>query len=85
MKKSALLLVLLASTFLVRSQTFGCTSGDCVNGHGTYVWDSYVGDKTYTGNWKNGKMDGYGLFLSPFGGRIHVNFKQGILDGWAIV
>jgi|JI10StandDraft_1071094.scaffolds.fasta_scaffold302102_1 hypothetical protein len=37
------------------------------------------------GNWKNGKMDGYGLFLSPFGGRIHVNFKQGILDGWAIV
>ena len=31
------------------------------------------------GNWKNGKLDGYSLFLSPFGGRIHANFKLGLL------
>ena len=37
------------------------------------------------GNWKKGKLDGYSLFLSPFGGRIHVNFNNGLLEGWAIV
>lgn len=62
MKKTALLFVLLASTFWVRAQTGRCTSGDCVNGYGTYVWDSYVGDKTYTGNWKNGKQNGMGKY-----------------------
>ncbi len=62
MKKTALLFVLLASTFLVRAQTGKCTSGDCENGYGTYVWDSYDGDKTYIGNWKNGKPNGMGNF-----------------------
>ena len=40
MKKSALLLVLLASTFLVTAQTNKCTFGDCQNGKGTYVYDN---------------------------------------------
>ena len=55
MRKSVILLVLLASTFLVTAQTGKCTSGDCENGYGTYDW--YSG-KTYTGNWKNGKQNG---------------------------
>jgi hypothetical protein len=31
------------------------------------------------GNWKDGKLNGYSLFLSPLGGRIHANFKLGLL------
>jgi hypothetical protein len=62
MKKITIILVLLASTFFVTAQTGSCQTGDCVNGYGTYVWDSYVGDKTYTGNWKNGKQNGMGKY-----------------------
>lgn len=36
------------------------------------------------GNWKNGNY-GYGLFLLHDLAEEYVNFKQGILDGWAIV
>lgn len=37
------------------------------------------------GTWKKGKMDGYGIFLTPFGGKVHALFKNGVLDGWSIV
>ena len=37
------------------------------------------------GNWKNGDLDGYALFISPFGGKIHCNYNKGILDGFVIV
>ena len=44
--KKLLLLVLLTSTFLVTAQIDKCTSGDCENGKGTFVYGngSYQGD-----------------------------------------
>lgn len=37
------------------------------------------------GNWKKGRLNGYALFISPFGGKIHSNYKEGKLEGWVIV
>ena len=36
-----------------------CISGDCENGHGTFLWPN--GDE-YAGLWKNGNMDGQGTY-----------------------
>ena len=37
------------------------------------------------GNWKKGRLNDYALFISPFGGKIHANYRDGKLDGWVIV
>lgn len=37
------------------------------------------------GNWLNGFLNGYALFVSPFGTKIHTNYKSGFLHGWAIM
>ena len=39
-----------------------CTSGDCVNGQGTFT---YSDGKKYEGQWKNGKFDGQGTLTYP--------------------
>lgn len=59
MRKIAIVLVLLTSTFFVAAQSGSCKTGDCENGYGTYLWNS---GSTYTGNWKNGKMNGMGNY-----------------------
>lgn len=41
-----------------------CISGNCLNGHGTYLWQT--GDK-YIGNWKDGKKNGSGTLIFPDG------------------
>jgi len=43
---------------------YGCVSGDCVSGYGTYIWNSstdWEGTK-YVGYWKNDKFNGQGSF-----------------------
>lgn len=56
MKKILLLTAILLATVYTNAQ---CTSGDCENGFGTYV---FQGGGTYTGDWKNGKREGKGTF-----------------------
>ena len=56
MKKILLLPAILLITVFTNGQ---CTSGDCENGFGTYV---FQGGGTYTGDWKNGKREGKGTF-----------------------
>lgn len=31
------------------------------------------------GNWNKGKLNGYALFITPFGGKIHTNYLAGFL------
>ncbi len=76
--KKLLLLALLTSTFWVRAQTNKCTSGDCENGFGTYVWES---GNTYTGNFRNGKRDGKGTFTWTDGTVYNGDWVQGIKTG----
>lgn len=53
------ILVLFAIFYYSVNATAQCTSGDCENGFGTYVFPD---GNTYTGSWKNGKRDGKGTF-----------------------
>ncbi len=40
---------------------------------------------TVIGNWVHGNLNGYALFISPFGGKIHTNYMAGRLEGWVII
>lgn len=64
--------------------------GDCLNGlaHGigtlTRTSQADADDEesyAYEGNWKNGKLDGKGLFTSSEGDRYEGQFKEGRKDG----
>ncbi|MDD5571073.1 MAG: hypothetical protein PHD97_07940 [Bacteroidales bacterium] len=60
-----------------------CIAGDCEEGSGTYVWGSsseYAGDK-YVGEWKNGKMDGYGTYYHANGDKYVGDWKDGHRNG----
>jgi hypothetical protein len=37
----------------------GCVSGNCMDGQGTFV---YLGEGTYSGEWKNGRENGIGTY-----------------------
>ena len=52
-----------------------CIKGDCINGQGTFTWES--GDK-YVGEWKDGAPHGQGTYLLPSGGKYIGEWK----DGW---
>lgn len=66
-----------------RSST-GCAKGDCLNGYGAYV---FLDDDIYEGNWKAGKMHGYGTFYIVDGGpwpdahRLSGQWKEGKMHG----
>ncbi|WP_319550281.1 hypothetical protein [Desulfogranum marinum] len=54
--------LILSALFLALSTmayAASCVSGNCVNGHGTYVWDSGA---QYSGDWQNQKRHGRGTF-----------------------
>jgi len=62
MKK--LLLLLMIVPMIGFGQEIGCTSGDCENGKGTYIWEN--GDK-YSGEFKDGERNGKGTFTDNVG------------------
>ena len=62
-----------------------CIFGDCQEGFGGYVWKT--GD-TYTGSWKNGKENGYGISVfRPDGDDLREcegHYKNGRLSGLSV-
>jgi hypothetical protein len=52
---------LLVVSLVVGIESFadGCVSGNCVNGRGTYQWDSGA---QYSGDWQNQQKHGYGTY-----------------------
>lgn len=52
-------LTLALTLFTINIVDAQCISGDCINGNGTYKWESGA---TYTGEFRNGTRDGYGQY-----------------------
>ena len=57
---------------------YGCVSGDCQNGTGTYNWGK---ESTYTGQWKNGLKNGEGTFTKDNGYSYTGHWKNDMQDG----
>ena len=57
--KNLLLSLLFLLSVTTECYANGCVSGSCVNGTGTYVWDSGA---QYSGEWRNQKRHGHGTF-----------------------
>ena len=57
-----------------------CIKGDCINGQGTFTWES--GDK-YVGEWKDGKGQGQGTYTYPNGNKYVGGWKNGLPHGYA--
>ncbi len=57
---------------------YGCISGDCNNGFGTYSFES--GEK-YVGNFKNGEYSGTGTYYFSNGDKYTGEFKNSEKDG----
>ncbi len=56
-----------------------CIKGDCINGQGTFTWES--GDK-YVGEWKDGKRHGQGTQTQQiFGSKYVGEWKDGAPHG----
>ncbi len=55
-----------------------CILGDCVNGYGTYTWDT--GDK-FVGEWKEDKFHGQGTLTWADGEKYVGEFKYGMQHG----
>jgi hypothetical protein len=59
----------------------GCT-GDCQNGKGKFV---DADGNSFDGQWKNGKLDGYGVMAMPNGVKYVGEFKEQNMHGYGIV
>ena len=55
------------------TQNSGCIFGDCGNGWGTYIFNN----GKYTGEWKNGKLHGYGTFKWNNGDKYDGSWTDG--------
>jgi hypothetical protein len=64
-----------ASKFITYS---ACTSGDCKNGQGVYIWAN--GDK-YIGEFKGSKFNGHGTLLRANGNKYVGEFKEDHKNG----
>jgi len=60
------------------SNNYGCISGDCSSGYGTYTWES--GEK-YEGYWKGSKLHGQGTFFASSGDKYIGSFENGTYNG----
>jgi len=58
-----------------------CVSGDCTNGHGTFIKDN--GNK-YEGQFKNGLQNGEGTFIFTNGNKYIGQWKDGKRHGHGI-
>ena len=58
----------------------GCISGDCENGHGTYL---SVGGAIYVGEFQNGEIHGQGVCYYADGSKYQGNGRIGILKARA--
>ena len=76
--KHILLSLVLVLTFSFSAFADKCVSGDCVNGYGTYVWDS--GAK-YVGESKNYLSHGQGTFTFVNGDEHVGGYKNGERNG----
>lgn len=74
MKK--LLLILIATTIGCSSQSI-CVSGDCNNGQGVATWPDGGEYKKYVGDFKDGKMHGYGAVTKDNKDYYIGNWKDG--------
>ena len=83
MKNFLTLLLLSCIVINSYSQTAECTVGDCKDGWGIYEWKSgsSSGDK-YVGEWKNGSMDGLGVYTWHTGEKYIGNWSGGYQKGY---
>jgi hypothetical protein len=78
--KATLLFVLFFGTVLISfAQEQGCTTGDCENGKGRFIFPN--GDK-YIGEFKSGKLDGRGVYTSKNGNEYRGQFKENMRHGY---
>ena len=61
----------------------GCTSGDCENGRGTYMWED--SKDQYFGKFKNGSFNGDGIYTWTNGDKYIGEFKDGEREGQGIL
>jgi hypothetical protein len=74
-----LLLLLSVFTNVAYAQEQGCTTGDCENGKGRYIFPN--GDK-YIGEFKHAKLDGRGVYTSKNGNVYKGQFKDNMRHGY---
>lgn len=60
----------------------GCFLNNKKHGEGAMMLDNGT---FLIGNWDNGLLHGYALLITPLAGKVHVQCKNGLLDGWAIL
>jgi len=75
--KSCLILIIIFF-FSINLSSAQCISGNCINGWGTYIWDT--GDK-YTGEWSNGNRTGLGVYDWINGSFYYGYFQDSKLEG----
>ncbi len=53
--------------------------GNCINGFGVFIFDN---GNSYTGDWREGKLEGKGLFVFKDTGDVYVGeFHNGLRNG----
>ena len=68
-------------TMIGFGQEIGCTSGDCENGKGTYIWEN--GDR-YSGAFKDGERNGKGTYTDQHGNFYIGEWKDNKYHGQGI-
>jgi glutaredoxin len=76
--RNLLIIIFLFISNISFSQETGCTSGNCDNGIGTFVWDS--GNK-YVGQWQNSTIHGIGTYYYTSGAIYQGEFTNGKMEG----
>jgi len=59
-----------------------CIKGDCINGYGTYTWESgeFAGDK-YVGKWRDGNRHGQGTYTWANGNKYVGKWRDDKING----
>ncbi len=88
MKKLLLLLLCVPLMFScgedkeTKQKDWGCVSGNCEDGFGTYIWTGEYTAGKYIGEWKDGMQHGQGTKTYTNGGGVYTGqWKQGYHHG----